>query len=155
MVELRRDQTQFDREVSFLSNRPGPTICESLLRCYAAGKSYVYDPFNSQRFMQAGKLDTNEIVAKIGAHQFASIQLSLPVISFKQLGEQLKNTGLNPVSYATIQLGPFGALSERFPETVLNAIDANYVLWIEDPDCDIYIPRSGNADAAHLRLTDY
>lgn len=155
MAVLQRDQAQFDREVSFLSNRPGPTICESLLRCYAAGKPYVYDPFNSQRFMRAGKLDSNEIVAKIRAHEFASIQLSLPVKSFRQLGEQMKNAGLNPVSYATIQLGPFGALSERFPETVLNAIDANYVLWIEAPDCDIYIPRSDSANDVRLRLTDY
>ena len=147
LEELPQEQGQFDREVSFLANRPGPAICESLLRCYDAGKPYVYDPFNSQRLMRAGKLDSNVIVAKIAARQFASIQISFPVKSFDILRDQLPRTGFHPVRYAVIQLGPFGALRERFPDTVLDAIDTYYKLSVEDPDCDIYVPRSDGAAA--------
>ncbi len=145
LAELPRKQSQFDREVSFVANRPGPAICESLLLCYAAGKPYVYDPFNSRRFMQAGKLDSNEIVAKIAAHEYSSIQISLPVKTFEQLREQLPRTGFHPVRYAVIQLGPFGTLSERFPDSVLTAIDAYYEISVEDPDCIIYVPRKRDA----------
>jgi hypothetical protein len=142
LSELPQEQGRFDREVSFLANRPGPAICESLLRCYAAGKPYIYDPFNSQRFMRAGKLDGNLIVTEIAAHRFSSIQISLPIKSFKQLRDQLPHTGFHPVHYAVIKLGPFGALTERFPEPVLDAIDTYYELSVEDPNCDIYVPRS-------------
>ena len=146
-LALPVEQARFDREVSFLASRPGPALCESLLRCYAAGKPYVYDPFNSQRLMRAGKLDSNEIVRRIAAHQYTEIQTSLSVKSYEQLRAQLPRTGFHPVTFSVIQLGSFAAVDERFPENVLTAIDAYYVLSVENPDCDIYVPRTGSASS--------
>jgi hypothetical protein len=141
IAELPREQAQFDREVSFIASLPGPTVCESLLRCYAAEKPYVYDPFNCRRFIESGKLDSDVIVSRIASRQYASIQISLPVKSYEGLTEQLQLPGFHPIEYSTIQLGPYGELHERFPEDILKAIDTYYVLATEDPNCDIYVPR--------------
>jgi hypothetical protein len=139
--ELPREQARFDREVSDIARLPGPAVCESLLRCYAAGKPYVYDPFNCRRFIESGNLNSDVIVSRIAARQYASIQISLGVKSYEGLAEQLRLPGFHPVNYATIQLGPYGELHERFPEDILKAIDTYYVLATEDPNCDIYVPR--------------
>jgi len=101
----------------------------------------VYDPFNCRRFIESGNLNSDVIVSRIAARQYASIQISLGVKSYEGLAEQLRLPGFHPVNYATIQLGPYGELHERFPEDILKAIDTYYVLATEDPNCDIYVPR--------------
>lgn len=150
VVELPQKQAEFDREVSFLANRPGPAICESLLRCFDAGKPYVYDPFNSHRFILAGKLDDSVILDKIATHQYSAIQVDLPIRSFEQLSAQLPRQGFHPVTYSEIQLGPFGAMSERFSNAELEAIDTFYMIAVENPDCDIYVPRE-DMEASHFK----
>jgi hypothetical protein len=152
LADLPREQARFDQEVSFLARQPGPAICESLLRCYAAGKEYVYDPFNSQRFVRARKLDAGVIAGKIAAHEYAAIQIGLPVKSFEQLSAHLPRAGFHPVSYSVIQMGPFGEMSERFPETILQAIEMHYVLSVDDPECAIYVPKPENTDAPRSGL---
>jgi hypothetical protein len=139
--ELPEEQSRFDREVSFLANLPGTAICESLLRCQAAGKPYVYDPFNSRRLIESGKLDSHPIVARIATRQYAAIQISLPVKLYEGLADQMRRPKLDPVDYAAIQLGPYGELHERFSEDILTAIDTYYVLALDDPNCAIYVPR--------------
>ena len=146
LADLPSVQRRYDAEVSFLRSRRGPEICESMLRCYAAGKPYIYDPFNSNRLMQIKKLDSNDIVSKIAAHDYAAIQLGFPVESFMHLSEHIPKLASDPVGYSMIQLGPFGELDERFPRAVLSAVDRYYVLSIEDPDCDIYVPRMNGND---------
>jgi len=61
------------------------------------------------------------------------------------LRARLPHTVFHPVEYSLIQLGPFATENERFPEPVLQAVDAGYELLVEDPDCDIYVPRKGDA----------
>lgn len=112
---LPEEQKRFDTETSFLRAQPGPAICESLLRCYYAGKPYEIDPFNSTRFVRANKLDSGEIVRKIEKHQYGAIQLNRPVESFKRP-------------------------SNRFPDEVLDAINQYYVPSLVDANCVIYVP---------------
>jgi hypothetical protein len=112
---LPEEQKLFDSEASFLRARHEPAICESLLRCYYAGKPYEIDPFNSTRFVRASKLDSGEIVRKIEKHQYGAIQLNRPVESFKRP-------------------------SNRFPDEVLDAINQYYVPSLVDPNCVIYVP---------------
>jgi len=112
---LPEEQKRFDQETSFLRAHPGPAICESLLRCYYAGKPYEIDPFNSTRFVRANKLDSGEIVRKIEMHQYGAIQLNRPVESFKRP-------------------------SNRFPDEVLDAIRQYYVPSLTEPNCVIYVP---------------
>ena len=108
-------QRQFDKEASFINAQPGPAICESLLRCYYAGKPQVFEPFNSTRLIHFHKLDGMEIVRNIETHQYGAIQLHGPVAALERP-------------------------NERFPNEVLDAVAQNYVLSVDDPDCAIYVP---------------
>jgi len=107
-------QKQFEAEVSFLAAQPGPAICESLIRCYDAGKPYSLDPFNSTSLIQIGKLNSNDLVKQIAEKKYAAIQTDTPL-------KERPN--------------------ERFPDEVLDAIDRYYVEAVKDPDCFIYVPR--------------
>jgi hypothetical protein len=115
LKRMPEEQNRFDAEASFLRAQPGPAICESLLRCYYAGKEYVFDPFNGTRLARSHKLDSGEIVQKIATHQYAAIQLHGPV-------------------------GTLERPNERFPNDVLDAIGQYYVLSLDDPKCAIYLP---------------
>jgi hypothetical protein len=117
LAEMPAKQRAFDAEVVFLKDQPGPAICESLLRCYDANKPYVYDPFNTNRLLLFNKLDAAGLLIAIRKHRYGAIQLHAPVESFKRP-------------------------SDRFPDTILDAIARYYLLSVQDPDCVIYVPRS-------------
>jgi hypothetical protein len=113
------EQRQFDMETSFIEARRGPALCESILRCYFAGKDYVYDPFNSTRLVLFHKLDASELVQNIAAHEYGAIQLHGPVGSLERP-------------------------NELFPDAVLDAVSHYYVLGFDDPECAIYVPNENN-----------
>jgi hypothetical protein len=71
----RASERRFTAEVDFLQQQPGPALCESLLLCYYAGKPYLYDPFNATRFIEQGRLDASEMVARLRNHEFAAVQM--------------------------------------------------------------------------------
>jgi hypothetical protein len=54
---------------------PNTAFCESLLRCYEAGKSYEYDPFNSARLVKLGQLDPAPLLDRLSQGQIATVQL--------------------------------------------------------------------------------
>jgi hypothetical protein len=109
------EQRQFDTETSFIGAQRGPALCESILRCYFAGKEYMYDPFNSTRLVLFHKLDASELVQSIAAHEYGAIQLHAPVGSLERP-------------------------NELFPDAVLDAVSHYYVLGFDDPECAIYVP---------------
>jgi len=109
------EQRQFDTETSFIGAQRGPALCESILRCYFAGKEYVYDPFNSTRLVLFHKLDAGELVHKIEVHEYGAIQLHAPVGSLERP-------------------------NELFPDAVLDAVSHYYVLGFDDRECAIYVP---------------
>jgi hypothetical protein len=115
LSQLRERQRAYDTEVSFLVAQPGPAICESLILCYEAGKPYVFDPFNSNRLMGLGKLNSSEIVKQIAGRKYGAIQTQVPATQ-------------KP--------------SERFPDDVLDAIARYYVEALKGPGCHIYVPRA-------------
>jgi len=115
LKQMRTKQANFAAEVAFLKSRPGPAICESLLRCYEAGKPYIYDPFNATQFIEFRKLDASPMIAALNAKQFSAVQLNRKV-------EQMKRP------------------NERFTGETLEAIQRNYVLAADDPGCAIYVP---------------
>jgi hypothetical protein len=118
--ELPEWQKASDAEVSFLAAQPGPAICESLLRCFEAGKPYIFDPFNSDRLMGLGILKSSEIVKQIAEKKYGAIQTYKPVT-------QRPNTS--------------------FPGDMLVAIDRYYVEALKGPECYIYVPRGGPGSA--------
>ena len=75
---ISEKQARFDEEVAFLRGQPGPALCESLLRCYYAGKPYRYDPFNATRLIRLHKLDASELVAALRQQQYGAVQLDKP-----------------------------------------------------------------------------
>lgn len=113
--ETAAAEKRFDQEVSFLESRNGPALCESLLRCYFAGKPYDYDPYNATRFIRLGKLDAAVMVEDIRRQNYGAIQLNVPL---------------------------HGAVtSERFDSAILAAIEDNYVPMLEHKEVVIYVPK--------------
>jgi len=116
--EIQLQQARFKTQVRILQDQPGPALCNSLLRCYLAGKPYILSPFDSANLVRRGKLDGGEIVGKIQRGEYGAIQLDRPLEFYPR-----------PL-----------ILSERTPRVVLDAIGKYYVPILEDPDCAIYVP---------------
>ncbi|MGA3373816.1 MAG: glycosyltransferase family 39 protein [Terracidiphilus sp.] len=113
---LMAERKEFKAEVAFLAAQPGPAICESLLRCYYAGKPYDVDPFNSTSLVRLGKLDGKGMVQRIASKEFGAIQTYQPV-------EEMSRP------------------NARFPDEFLDAIQQNYKVAVQDSKCVIYLPR--------------
>jgi 4-amino-4-deoxy-L-arabinose transferase-like glycosyltransferase len=114
--KIRMQQETFERDVSFLRSKQGPVICEDLLRCYFAGKPYVYDPFNSTSLIESGKLDGGEIISKIEKQEYGAIQLIQPV---------------------ELEIRP----NDHFIDPIFDAISKYYIPVIEESDSTIYVPK--------------
>jgi hypothetical protein len=114
---LSAKQSQFDAEVAFLRSQPGPALCESQLRCYYAGKPYIYDPYNATRMIGLGQLDPEEVVEALRRHAFGAVQLDGPIDG--------------------------AGRKELFAPPILAAIRQNYHLALENEDGVIYLPNSG------------
>jgi hypothetical protein len=121
MRENRLAEARFRRQVEFLKSQPGPAICESLLRCYYAGKPYVYDPFNATRLILLGKLDAGAMAERIARHEFGAIQLNhSPAPGAKEHD-----------------------LRHRFTLGLLDTINRCYIPAFQQEDCIVYLPKKG------------
>jgi MFS family permease len=112
-------QTRFDAEVALLRSQPGPALCESQLRCYFAGKPYIYDPYNATRLIRLGELDPEVIVAALRSQQYGAVQLS----------GSIDDNGR----------------TEVFAPSILAAIRQYYQPVLDDRDAVIYLPNSALA----------
>ena len=126
---LAEKQDQFQSEVSFLRAHPGPAFCESLLRCYDAGKPYEYDPFNSANLVKLGKLDSATLVNRLNRRELAVVQLCCSI-------EFLKGDD-DPTVIAQM----------------LSALEINYELALAHEGCYIYVPKSSMGSNVAARLT--
>ena len=113
---LPAEEKQFNAETDFLRQQPGPALCESLLRCYYAGKPYVYDPAGATALMAAGELDSREMYRRIENREFGAIQTSKPAT--------------NAWSW-----------DWPFPQPFSDVINRRYRIAFEKPNCVIYVPR--------------
>jgi hypothetical protein len=121
---LAEKQGQFNSEVSFLRAHPGPAFCESLLRCYEAGKPYEYDPFNSANLVKLGKLDAATLVDRLSRGELAVVQLCCSIDFLKKDDD------------------PF-----IIPQT-LSVLQTSYELGLAHEGCYIYVPKNGPAGPA-------
>lgn len=110
------EEKRFHLETTYLRARSGPALCESLLRCYFAGKPYVYDPFNATRLIEAGRLNETAMVDDLRSQRYGAVQFDYPI-------EQEKN-------------------SERWTSAIVAAIEANYVPALVNQDGEIYVPKT-------------
>jgi hypothetical protein len=116
LSETAAAERRFDYETAMLHNLPGPAICESLLRCYFAGKPYIFDPFNTTRLIQFGKLDPKPMIEGLRQQRYAAVQFDYPVQKERS--------------------------SERFDPAIVGAIEQSYVPALVNEDGEIYVPRT-------------
>ena len=121
---LAEEQDQFKSEVSFLRDHPGPAFCESLLRCYEAGKAYEYDPFNSANLVKLGKLDAVTLIDRLSRGELAVVQLCCSIDFLKADDD------------------PF-----IIPGT-LAALESSYELGFAREGCYIYIPKKASGSGS-------
>jgi hypothetical protein len=98
-----------------LRAHPGPAFCESLLRCYEAGKPYEYDPFNSTNLVKLGKLDPATLVDRLNRGELTAVQL----------GHTLDYNGED----------------NNVLPSVLSALQTSYELGLAHEDCYIFVPK--------------
>jgi hypothetical protein len=125
LAQGREDERRFAMEVDFLSRQPGGAICESLLRCYEAGKPYAYDPFNATRFIDIGRLDPDAMVERLKNHEFGAIQMR------------------GSVEQKLLVQRSF----ERFAPPILEAVGAYYHPAFQNSYGTIYVPMAQVAPA--------
>ena len=74
---LKIRESDFRTAAQFVRTQPGPALCESLLLCYAAGKSYEYDPLFVRDQVLIGRLQQVEIDTLLRNRYFQSIQIMI------------------------------------------------------------------------------
>ncbi len=120
IAALSQKQSQFQSEVAFLRAHPGPAFCESLLRCYEAGKAYEYDPFNSANLVRLGKLDPSNLINRLNRGELSTVQLCCSIDFLEQDDDP-----------AIIR-------------QILPALDASYRLGLAHDGCYIYVPKNSD-----------
>jgi hypothetical protein len=112
-------EARFAGETAFLRAQSGPALCESLLRCYFAGKPFVYDPFNATRLIELHRLDETPMLEDLRRGRYTAVQFDEPIEQERQ--------------------------SERWNPAILAAIEANYVPAVVNADGEIYVPKTSLA----------
>jgi len=123
----RNRQTVFLADAEYIADRPGPAICESLLLCYTAGKSFLLDPFNSRQYILSGRLDQGELIRRIAAHEFSVIQLKADIC--------------DDPSTKSCRILHYRQKIDRFTDPVLYAIDEYYEIARRSAFGSFYVPK--------------
>ena len=74
---LPAQQEEFNSAVQFIKTRPGPALCESLLLCYEAGKSFEYEPFSVRDQLKTGVLHESDVLQLVKMRHFQTVQIAL------------------------------------------------------------------------------
>jgi hypothetical protein len=117
----------FLADARYISARGGSAFCESLLLCYAAGQPFILDPFNSRQYILAGRLDEGELIQRIAAHEFATIQVRADIC------DDPATTQCHILHYPQ--------KVNRFTDNILYAIDLYYRIDRRSRYGAFYVPR--------------
>ena len=96
MQSSRAAEDRYAAEVQFLRQQPGPALCISPLRCYSAGKPYLYDGFNAPRWIALGKLDANVMVQHLQNHDYSARRPAREQYRESQLPSCALTTAMHP-----------------------------------------------------------
>jgi hypothetical protein len=77
MKDLSALEDEFRSSVDFVKARPGPALCESLLLCYEAGKTFEYEPFSVRDQINTGLIKEDEVLQLLRTHHFQTVQIAL------------------------------------------------------------------------------
>ncbi len=125
---LPEKQNQFESEVAFLRAHPGPAFCESLLRCYEAGKPYEYDPFGSASLIRLGKSD--DLLNRLNRGEIAVVQLCCSIDFLK------------------------GDDDPDITSQMLSALETSYELGLSHEGCYIYVPKNARPSVSEVPKMD-
>jgi hypothetical protein len=124
IADLPGRRARFQSEVAVMRDHPGSAFCESPLRCYAAGKAFEYDPFNSANLVSLGKLNAAPLIDRLKRGDLAVVQLCCSIDFLKHDDDTF-----------------------IIPQT-LPAIESAYQLIFADEGCYIYAPKKTLAGLA-------
>jgi hypothetical protein len=122
----RHAQAAFMSEVEYIAERR-PAICESMLLCYEAGQPFTLDPFNSRQYILAGKLNQDELIRRIAAHEFGVIQLRADICDDPAVTE--------------CHILHYPQKFNRFTDDTLYAVDRYYKIGRRSQDGTFYVPK--------------
>jgi len=123
----RRAQQSFLAEAEYISKKPGPAMCESLLLCYRAGQPFTIDPFNSRQLILAGRLDQDVLIQRLAAREFTVVQLRADIC--------------DDVEASSCHILHHPRKFSRFTDDVLYAVDRYYHIAWRSQDGTFYVPR--------------
>lgn len=117
-------ENQSRKDSLFIRNQAGPALCETLLLCYWAGKSFEYDPFISSQLAKSNAEYEKKLVALVTNHHFPVIQLGQEITEEEilQAGDQTQTFNF------------------RFTAAMLSAIQQSYTLVDTNINGAFYIP---------------
>lgn len=117
-ARLPQRETDFTAALTVVKTTSGPALCESLLMCFEAGKSFVYDPYYVKDQVSIGRISEAQIIAALNARRYAAVQLGEDDASFTLGdGERL-----------------------RFSTGVVSALLANYRVSQQSPYYAVLVP---------------
>jgi hypothetical protein len=91
----------FLEDAEFITEWPGPALCENILLCYYAGKEFQYDPFNVSELIAAQKMEESKVLSRLESGYFAIVQVN----------KEIEKRYLTSTSYGPVR--SHGRLSEN------------------------------------------
>jgi hypothetical protein len=128
VLQAARDaERSFLADATYVADRHGAAICESLLLCHRAGLPFTLDPFNSRQYILAGRLDQGPLIARVAAQEFAVVQLRAEICDGPAAAGC--NIAHDPPKYS------------RFTDELLYAVDRHYRIDRRSPLGVFYVPK--------------
>jgi len=127
--EFKQREQALLADVAFLKAHPGPTICETILLCYYAGKPFEYDPYNAGEMMLKGIKPEAQIVNRLESGYYSVVQLNNP----------LPDKYLDEAPYTAEPERPI-ELGVRFTENFKLALGSHYILERRTGKRSFYLP---------------
>jgi hypothetical protein len=98
-----------------------------MLLCYEAGQPFILDPFNSRQYILASKVNQDELIRRIAAHEFGVIQLRADICD-------------DPAA-AACHILHYPQKFNRFTDDTLYAVDHYYKIGRRSQDGTFYVPK--------------
>lgn len=78
MADQSQRSADTKRIVAFLTEHPGPALCETPVFCYWAGKEVEFDTFNFEQAIVTGSMTDIALVERINVGRYGAISLNAP-----------------------------------------------------------------------------
>jgi len=138
--QLRRDREQmrllpaheaeFNSAVGRLKANPGPSLCESILLCYEAGKPLEFEAFAVREQIRTGMLHEEDVLPLLRTHHFQTVEVEL------RSDEEPLNDAQLKTSLGSDQRDP--DTLRRFSPEFMNELLKDYQLVLRTSDMALF-----------------